>query len=150
MLGVIPTNVAPRWGWPHDPETCAHPVFLRSSLKGNVHSGMRLGWIFLQAILYGFMDRTLLVSILPFKYFAVAWRIGWMSSKGWKQTMDTLERRPRKWSVRGARRIQLRTKWCMRSRQETINGRLKNWAILNVMYCHDLMEHEIFFGPSLL
>ena len=27
-------------------------IFLRSSLKGNVHSGMRLGWIFLPAILY--------------------------------------------------------------------------------------------------
>ena len=33
----------------------------------------------------------------------------------------------------------------MRSRQETINGLLKNWAILNVMYCHDLMEHGNFF-----
>jgi hypothetical protein len=29
-------------------------------------------------------------------YFAVAWRIGWMSTKGWRQTMDTLGRRPRK------------------------------------------------------
>ena len=33
----------------------------------------------------------------------------------------------------------------VRSRQETINGRLKNCAILNVMYRHELMEHGIFF-----
>ena len=33
----------------------------------------------------------------------------------------------------------------VRSRQETINGRLKNWAILNVINCHDLMEHGFFF-----
>ena len=38
----------------------------------------------------------------------------------------------------------------VRSRQETINGQLKNWELLNVMYCHDLMEHENFFGPMLL
>ena len=33
----------------------------------------------------------------------------------------------------------------VRSRQETINRRLKNLAILNVMCCHYLMEHGIFF-----
>jgi hypothetical protein len=33
----------------------------------------------------------------------------------------------------------------VRSRQETINERLKNWAILNVMYHHDLMEHGNVF-----
>jgi hypothetical protein len=33
----------------------------------------------------------------------------------------------------------------VRSRQETINGQLKNWAILNVMYRHDLMEHGNVF-----
>ena len=33
----------------------------------------------------------------------------------------------------------------VRSRQETINRRLKNWAILNVMYRHDLMEHGNVF-----
>ena len=33
----------------------------------------------------------------------------------------------------------------VRSRQETINGRLKNWAILNVIYHHDLMGHGNVF-----
>ena len=32
-----------------------------------------------------------------------------------------------------------------RSRQETINKRLKNWEILNVMYRHGLMEHGNVF-----
>jgi hypothetical protein len=29
-------------------------------------------------------------------FFSVAWRIGWMSTNGWRRTMDTLGRRPRK------------------------------------------------------
>ena len=33
----------------------------------------------------------------------------------------------------------------VRSRQETINGLLKNWSILNVNYRHDLMEHGNVF-----
>ena len=70
--------------------------FFRSSLMGNVDSGMRLGWIFLPALLYGLMDRKLQVSILALNYFVVAWRIIWISSKGWRKTMDTLERHLRK------------------------------------------------------
>jgi hypothetical protein len=33
----------------------------------------------------------------------------------------------------------------VRSRHESLNGRLKNWAILTSVYCHDLMEHGNVF-----
>ncbi len=33
----------------------------------------------------------------------------------------------------------------MRARHESLNGRLKNWAILSTMYRHDLMEHGNVF-----
>ena len=33
----------------------------------------------------------------------------------------------------------------VRSRHETMNGRLKNWGILNSVYRHDLMEHGNVF-----
>ncbi len=32
------------------------------------------------------------------------------------------------------------------SRQETVNERFKNWAILSTMYRHDLLEHQTVFG----
>jgi hypothetical protein len=34
----------------------------------------------------------------------------------------------------------------IRSRQETVNKRLKNWVILSTMYCHNLLEHQTVFG----
>jgi hypothetical protein len=33
----------------------------------------------------------------------------------------------------------------VRARHESLNGRLKNWAILSTMYRHDLMEHGNVF-----
>ena len=33
-----------------------------------------------------------------------------------------------------------------RSRQETVNERFKNWAILSTPYRHDLLEHQTVFG----
>jgi hypothetical protein len=32
------------------------------------------------------------------------------------------------------------------SRQETVNKRFKNWAILLTVYCHNLLEHQTVFG----
>ena len=34
----------------------------------------------------------------------------------------------------------------VRSRQETVNERFKNWAILSTPYRHDLLEHQTVFG----
>jgi hypothetical protein len=34
----------------------------------------------------------------------------------------------------------------VRSHQETINKRFKNWAILSTPYCHQLLEHKTVFG----
>ena len=34
----------------------------------------------------------------------------------------------------------------VRSRQETVNERFKNWAILSTPYSHDLLEHQTVFG----
>jgi hypothetical protein len=34
----------------------------------------------------------------------------------------------------------------VRSWQETVNKRFKNWAILSTPYCHDLLEHQTVFG----
>ncbi len=32
------------------------------------------------------------------------------------------------------------------SRQETVNERFKNWAILSTVYCHNFLEHQTVFG----
>jgi hypothetical protein len=32
------------------------------------------------------------------------------------------------------------------SRQETVNERFKNWAILSTPYRHNLLEHQTVFG----
>jgi hypothetical protein len=72
LLSVDGTDVRiPQQG----PAIPGNPFFC-SSLKGNADCGMRLGWIFLQGILCGLMDRMLLVSIQTSNFFAVAWRIG--------------------------------------------------------------------------
>jgi hypothetical protein len=34
----------------------------------------------------------------------------------------------------------------VRSRQETVNERFKNWAILSTPYRHDFLEHQTVFG----
>jgi hypothetical protein len=34
----------------------------------------------------------------------------------------------------------------VRSQQETINERFKNWAILCTPYCHEFLEHQTVFG----
>jgi len=34
----------------------------------------------------------------------------------------------------------------VRSRQETVNERFKNWAILSTPYRHNLLEHQTVFG----
>ena len=34
----------------------------------------------------------------------------------------------------------------VRSRQETVNERFKNWTILSTPYRHDLLEHQTVFG----
>jgi len=34
----------------------------------------------------------------------------------------------------------------VRSRQETVNERFKNWAILSTPYRHNLLEHQMVFG----
>jgi len=34
----------------------------------------------------------------------------------------------------------------VRSRQETVNERFKNWAILATPYRHDFLEHQTVFG----
>ncbi len=34
----------------------------------------------------------------------------------------------------------------VQSRQETVNERFKNWAILFTVYRHDLLEHQTVFG----
>ena len=34
----------------------------------------------------------------------------------------------------------------VRSRQETVNERFQNWAILSTPYRHDLLEHQTVFG----
>ena len=34
----------------------------------------------------------------------------------------------------------------VRCRQETVNERFKNWAILSTPYHHDLLEHQTVFG----
>jgi len=45
-------------------------------------------------------------------------------------------------------------KWAMqqkvRSRQETVNERLKNWAILTTPYCHNLKLHQTVFAAVIL
>ena len=45
-------------------------------------------------------------------------------------------------------------KWAMRqkvrSRQETVNERLKNWAILVTPYCHDLKLYQTVFAAVIL
>ncbi len=33
----------------------------------------------------------------------------------------------------------------VRSRHETLNGRLKNWGILRQMHCHDILHHGNVF-----
>jgi hypothetical protein len=65
-------------------------------LKVNVDCGTRLGWIFLPEILCGLTDRSPLVSIRISKFIALAWHISWRSSRGWKRTMVTLVRHPRR------------------------------------------------------
>jgi hypothetical protein len=34
----------------------------------------------------------------------------------------------------------------VRNRQERVNKRFKNWAILSTPYCHQLLEHQTVFG----
>ena len=34
----------------------------------------------------------------------------------------------------------------VRNRQETVNKRFKNWAILSTPYCHQLLEHQTVYG----
>jgi hypothetical protein len=34
----------------------------------------------------------------------------------------------------------------VRSRQETVNKRFKNWGILNTPYHHNIFKHQIVFG----
>ena len=34
----------------------------------------------------------------------------------------------------------------VRSRQETVNERFKNWGILNTPYCHNIFKHQTVFG----
>ncbi len=34
----------------------------------------------------------------------------------------------------------------VRNRQETVNKRFKNWAILSTPYPHQLLEHQTVFG----
>ncbi len=36
------------------------------------------------------------------------------------------------------------------SRQETVNKRFKNWAILSTVYCHGLLEHQTVFGAIVI
>ena len=38
----------------------------------------------------------------------------------------------------------------VRSRQETVNKRFKNRAILSTPYCHDLLEHRTVFGAIVI
>jgi hypothetical protein len=38
----------------------------------------------------------------------------------------------------------------VRSLQETVNERFKNWAILSTPYHHDLLEHRTFFGAIVI
>jgi hypothetical protein len=38
----------------------------------------------------------------------------------------------------------------VRSRQETVNKRFKNWAILPTPYHHNLLEHQTVFGAIVL
>ena len=39
----------------------------------------------------------------------------------------------------------------VRARHESLNGRLKNWAILSTMYRHDLMEHgNVFWAIAVM
>ncbi len=37
-----------------------------------------------------------------------------------------------------------------RNRQETVNKRFKNWAILSTPYCHQLLEHQTVFGAVVI
>jgi hypothetical protein len=34
----------------------------------------------------------------------------------------------------------------VRNRQEMVDKRFKNWAILSTPYCHQLLEHQTVFG----
>ncbi len=38
----------------------------------------------------------------------------------------------------------------VRSRQETVNERLKNWGILTMLYCHDLCKHQTVFATVIM
>ncbi len=39
----------------------------------------------------------------------------------------------------------------VRSRHKSLNGRLKNWAILMLLYRHDLMEHgNVFWAIAVI
>ncbi len=38
----------------------------------------------------------------------------------------------------------------VRSRQETVNERFKNWAILSTPYHHNLLEHQTVFGAIVI
>ena len=108
-------------------------LFLRSSLKGDVDCGTRLGWIFLPEISFGLTDPMLLESILTSKFFALAVE----ADDGY------IGEAPQKVKCPGCasnltenQAMQNR----VRSRHESLNGRLKNWEILMSMYRHDIME----------